>query len=151
MVKNPQIMLYTDGACSVNPGRGGWACILDFKGTRKTLSGGLADTTNNRMELLAVIMGLEALTKPCEVTVVTDSRYVADSVTKGWLANWLKKVNFAGKKNEDLWIRLNKQLQRHKVEFQWVKGHKGHPENEECDRLAVLAYQPENELEQDIR
>ena len=144
-------MLYTDGACSVNPGRGGWACILDYRGTRKTLSGGLADTTNNRMELLAVIKGLEALTKPCEVTVVTDSKYVADSIIKGWLASWLKKPNFGGKKNPDLWKRLDKLLKIHKVEFQWVKGHKGHPENEECDRLAVLAYQPENELEQDIR
>lgn len=144
-------MLYTDGACSVNPGRGGWAFVLGYKATRKTKSGGLANTTNNRMELLAVIKGLETLTKPCEVTIVTDSKYVVDGYTKGWVFNWMSKKDFGGKKNEDLWRRLVKLGETHQLTFQWVKGHKGHPENELCDELAVAAYHPSNELEEDMR
>lgn len=144
-------MLYTDGACSINPGTGGWAFIADYKGTRIKDSGGLLNTTNNRMELLAVIKGLERLTKPCEVTVVTDSKYVADAVSKGWLVGWLKKLNFGGKKNEDLWRAMDAQLKRHQVTFKWVKGHKGHPENEECDAMAVAVYKTRTDLEEDIR
>ena len=139
-----RVQLYTDGACSGNPGPGGWGAILRFGSVEKELSGGEENTTNNRMELTAVIMGLSALKEPCEVTLVTDSKYVADGVTKGWAESWQKngwrKADKKPALNSDLWEKLLKLLKVHKVEINWVKGHAGHPENERCDRLAVEFY-----------
>lgn len=139
-----RVQLYTDGACSGNPGPGGWGAILRFGSVEKELSGGEENTTNNRMELTAVIMGLSALKEPCEVTLVTDSKYVADGVTKGWAESWQKngwrKADKKPALNSDLWEKLLKLLKVHKVEIDWVKGHAGHPENERCDRLAVEFY-----------
>ena len=139
-----EVMLFTDGACSGNPGPGGWGAILRYAGTEKELSGGEPSTTNNRMELSAVIEGLSALKEPCAVTVVTDSKYVFDGVTKGWAAGWRSRgwVKNDGKPalNPDLWERLLELLAVHKVTFNWVKGHAGHPENDRCDRLAVAQY-----------
>ena len=133
------VTLYTDGACSGNPGPGGWAAILTYNGHEKELSGGEASTTNNRMELLAVIKGLETLKfDGCEVTVFSDSRYVVDAVTKGWVFGWEKK-GYKDKKNPDLWRRFMVLYRKHHVRFVWVKGHDGNPENERCDRLAVAA------------
>lgn len=133
--------MYTDGASSGNPGPGGYGTVLLFGPYRKELSEGFRRTTNNRMELLAVIKGLEALKKDgLEVVVYSDSKYVVDSVTKGWIWNWMK-TGFKGKKNEDLWRRYIKAAQNHKVKLQWVKGHAGNPENERCDQLAVMAGQ----------
>ena len=136
-----QVEVYTDGACSGNPGPGGWGAILEYNGVEKELSGGERETTNNRMELTGVIRGLEALKYPCEVTLTTDSRYVVDSVTKGWVYGWKKRGWIKSDKkpalNVDLWEKLLPLLEKHKVEFVWVKGHAGHPENERCDRLAV--------------
>lgn len=133
------IELFTDGAASGNPGPGGYGAILRFKGVEKELSEGFRLTTNNRMELLAVIKGLEALTKDnCPVTVFSDSSYVVNAVEKGWLNNWLR-TGFKGKKNADLWRRFNTVFKKHKVKFVWIRGHNGHPENERCDKLAVDA------------
>lgn len=144
----PKITLYTDGAASGNPGPGGYGVVLLSGPHRKELSGGFKLTTNNRMELLAVILGLEALKKEgSEVTAYTDSRYVADAVEKGWLFDWEKK-DFKKKKNPDLWKRFLKVYRKHKVKFIWVKGHANIPENERCDRLAVEAYQS-GRLEED--
>ena len=136
------VYIYTDGACSGNPGPGGYGAILKYDGHIKELSGGEADTTNNRMELLGVIKALEVLKFPCKVILTTDSKYVADSVTKGWARKW-KQNNWikSDKKkalNVDLWERLLALLDVHDVTFNWVKGHAGHPENERCDRLAVI-------------
>ncbi len=134
--------IFTDGACSGNPGPGGYGAILRCDGREKELSGGDAHTTNNRMELLGVITALEALKYPCEVKLTTDSKYVVDSVTKGWAVGWRKKgwKKADGKPalNVDLWERLLGLLEIHKVEFCWIKGHAGHEENERCDRLAVM-------------
>lgn len=131
------VNIYTDGASSGNPGPGGYGVILTFKEHRKELSEGFKRTTNNRMELLAVIKGLEALTiENQQVTVYSDSKYVVDSVEKGWLWGWVKK-GFKGKKNEDLWRQYIKAAKNHQVKFKWIKGHAGHPENERCDQLAV--------------
>lgn len=133
------VYIYTDGASSGNPGPGGYGVVLVHGSRQKELSGGFRITTNNRMELLAVIVGLEALKKaPLEVTVVSDSKYVVDSVTKGWVYGWEKK-KFAGKKNIDLWMRYLRIARQHKVQMQWVKGHNNHPLNERCDQLAVAA------------
>ncbi len=133
------IDLYTDGAASGNPGPGGYGLVLEAAGRRKELSGGFRRTTNNRMELLAVIVGLEALKKPgSTVTVWSDSKYVVDAVEKGWVFNWVKK-NFKDKKNEDLWRRFLTVYAKHKVKFRWIKGHNDHPQNERCDTLAVQA------------
>ena len=133
------ITMYTDGASSGNPGPGGYGVVLMSGPHRKELSQGFRLTTNNRMELLAVIVGLEALKSPgCNVTVYTDSKYVADAVTLGWVFGWEKK-RFAGKKNPDLWIRFLKIYRQHQVKFVWVKGHASIPENERCDQLAVAA------------
>lgn len=136
-----RVELFTDGACSGNPGPGGWGAILRFEGREKELSGGERDTTNNRMELTAAIVGLETLKEPCRVTITSDSKYLVDAVEKGWLYGWQKKGWRRGKNepvlNVDLWQRLLPQLGRHKVEFNWVRGHAGHPENERCDSLAV--------------
>ncbi len=138
------IELFTDGACSGNPGPGGWGVVLRYNGHEKELSGGEKDTTNNRMELTAAIMGLSALKEPCKVRLVTDSKYVADGITRGWAESW-RKNNWrkADKKpalNPDLWEKLLDLIQEHDVIIDWVKGHAGHPENERCDQLAVAYY-----------
>jgi ribonuclease HI len=133
------ITLYTDGSSRGNPGPGGFGVVLMFKQHRKEISGGFRMTTNNRMELLAVITGLEALKDPGhEVLIYSDSKYVIDSVEKGWLMGWVKK-NFKDKKNEDLWRRYLYVSSKHKIRFQWVKGHAGNKENERCDVLATQA------------
>jgi ribonuclease HI len=134
-----KVILYTDGAASGNPGPGGFGVVLISGRHRKEISQGYRHTTNNRMELLAVITGLEALKAVnCEVTVYTDSKYVADSVEKRWVFAWEKKL-FAGKKNPDLWKRFLSVYRKHKVRLIWIKGHADIPENERCDRLAVEA------------
>ena len=133
------IYLYTDGAAKGNPGPGGYGIVLEAGKHRKELSQGFRLTTNNRMELLAVIEGLQALKKEGQsVEVVSDSKYVVDAINKGWLRSWVKK-GFKGKKNIDLWKRLIPLLQKHRVNFHWVKGHNDHPQNERWDRLAVEA------------
>ncbi len=140
-----EVFLYADGACSGNPGPGGWGAVLKCpaRNLEKRLSGAEAGTTNNRMELTAVIRGLSVLKKPCRVTVVTDSRYVVDAFEKGWIANWLKNGwRTASKqpvKNEDLWRSLMAAAAEHSVRWRWIRGHAGHPENEEADSLAVAA------------
>ncbi len=135
----PKITIYTDGAARGNPGPGGYGIVLLSGHHRKELSQGYRLTTNNRMELLAVIVALEALKiSGCEVVVYTDSRYVADAIEKGWIWNWVKK-RFKGKKNQDLWMRFLEVYKKHHVRFVWVKGHAANPLNERCDRLAVEA------------
>ncbi len=140
-----KVELFTDGACSGNPGPGGWGAILRFHGKEKELSGGDPQTTNNRMELTAVIEGLAALKEPCEVTLTSDSKYVLDALLKGWVYSWKKngwkKADKKPALNVDLWERLLALLEVHKVDLHWVHGHQGHPENERCDALAVAAYQ----------
>ncbi len=140
-----EVTIFTDGACSGNPGPGGYGTVLRYGEHEKELSGGEISTTNNRMELTAVIVGLQALKEPCKVTVVTDSKYVSDAVTKGWAYGWRKKgwKRSDGKPalNPDLWERLLELLAVHKVDFVWIKGHAGHPENERCDALAVAEWQ----------
>ena len=136
-----KVELYTDGACRGNPGRGGWGAILVYAGREKELSGGEPMTTNNRMELLAVISALEALKEPCSVEVVSDSKYVVDAIDKGWLWDWEKRGwKKADKKpvlNVELWQRLLPLLAKHRVCFTWIQGHAGHPYNERCDAIAV--------------
>ena len=138
------VEIYTDGACSGNPGPGGWGAILRYNGHEKELSGGEDDTTNNRMELMAVIMALNSLTRPCHVTIHTDSTYVMDGATK-WITGWVQKgwKNAAKKpvKNKDLWQDLLTAMKPHTIEWQWVKGHSGHPENERADALARQYYE----------
>ncbi|MGN0539707.1 MAG: ribonuclease HI [Candidatus Fimenecus sp.] len=138
------VEMFTDGACSGNPGPGGWGTILRCNGEEKELSGGEMQTTNNRMELSAVIHGLEALKRPCRVKIYSDSSYVVDGITKGWAKAWRKngwiKSNKKPALNPDLWGQLLDLLSKHEYEFVWVKGHAGHPENERCDRLAVAYY-----------
>ena len=140
-----QVTLYTDGACSGNPGPGGWGAILECEGHRKELSGGEASTTNNRMELTAVIEGLSAVKFGCAVTLVSDSKYVIDAITKGWVYSWKakgwRKADKSPALNVDLWEKLLVQLDRHQMTYQWVKGHAGHPENERCDQMAVAQCQ----------
>lgn len=139
-----RIEIYTDGACSGNPGPGGWGAVLVYKGYEKQLSGGEKATTNNRMELTAVIEALRALKEPCEVTLTTDSKYVCDAVNKGWVYSWQrnnwKKADKKPALNVDLWTELLALLKTHQVTFVWVKGHNGHHYNEICDRLAVSEY-----------
>lgn len=136
-----EVQIFTDGACSGNPGAGGWGAILRYGKFERELSGGEPSTTNNRMELSAVIAALAALKEPCHVTLTTDSKYVVDSIKKGWVYSWKKKGWIKSDKkpalNVDLWEKLLPLLEKHKVDFIWVKGHAGHPENERCDRLAV--------------
>ena len=133
------VIIYTDGSSRGNPGPGGYGVVMKYKELRKELSEGFRSTTNNRMELLAVIIGLEALKKRnTPVTVYSDSKYVVDAVEKGWLWGWIKK-DFKGKKNKDLWLRFAEIYKVHRVQFQWVKGNAGIPENERCDQLAVEA------------
>lgn len=135
------VELYTDGACSGNPGPGGWGAILRFGTKEKELSGGEKNTTNNRMELTAVIEGLLALKEPCNVKLTTDSRYVADGISKGWAQNWKKngwrKADKKPALNPDLWDELLRLCEIHTLEITWIKGHDGHVENERCDELAV--------------
>ena len=135
------IYIFSDGACSGNPGPGGYGVIIRCDNREKELSGGEAHTTNNRMELMGVITGLEALKQPCRVVLQTDSKYVVDSVTKGWAEGWRKKGWIKSDKkpalNSDLWERLLDLLKIHDVTFTWIKGHAGHEENERCDRMAV--------------
>ncbi len=134
-----KVTIYTDGAASGNPGPGGYGAVLEAGKFRRELWGGFRRTTNNRMELLAVITALEALKKPgMDVLVVSDSKYVIDSVEQGWVFDWEKK-GFAKKKNPDLWKRFLAIYRQHNVKFQWIRGHNGHPQNELCDRLAVAA------------
>lgn len=137
--------IYTDGACSGNPGAGGWGAVIVYKGIEKELSGGQAQTTNNRMELTAVIEALKALKEPCSVTLTSDSKYVVDGITKGWADSWRAKGWRKGDGkpalNPELWAELLDLLDKHAVEFVWVKGHAGHPYNERCDRLAVGEYE----------
>jgi ribonuclease HI len=136
-----QVEMYTDGAAQGNPGPGGYGVILKYGGKSKELSAGYRLTTNNRMELMAVIAGLEALKKDGQnVLVVSDSKYVVDAVEKGWLSGWVQK-GFKGKKNKDLWLRFLDSYNKHNVRFHWIKGHNNHPYNERCDELAVTAAQ----------
>lgn len=135
-----EVQIYTDGACRGNPGRGGWGAILVYGKYEKELSGGEAETTNNRMELLAAISGLEALREPCQVTLYSDSRYLVDAFLQGWVFSWREHGWKRGRdelKNPDLWARLYELTEIHTVEFVWVKGHDGHDYNERCDRLAT--------------
>ena len=135
------VELYTDGSCSGNPGPGGWGAILRYGTHEKELSGGDAHTTNNRMELSAVIAGLEQLKEPCAVTLTSDSKYVCDAITKGWARSWKKngwrKSDKSPALNADLWDKLLALLDTHEITVVWVKGHAGHPENERCDKLAT--------------
>ena len=135
------VEIFTDGACSGNPGAGGYGVVMRYGTHEKELSGGSSDTTNNRMELMGVIVGLSALKEPCKVTLTTDSKYVVDSITKRWVYNWQKNNWIKSDKkpalNADLWKQLLPLLEMHDVTFNWVKGHAGHPENERCDSLAV--------------
>ena len=141
-----KITIYTDGSAKGNPGKGGYGIVLSAGKHYKEISQGFRHTTNNRMELLAVIVGLESLKKPgYEVLVVSDSKYVVDAVSKKWVFNWEKK-NFKGKKNQDLWKRFLKVYPKHNVSFRWIKGHAGHAQNEICDQLAVMASENTNLL-----
>ena len=140
-----EVHIYTDGAAKGNPGPAGYGVVMEMVGTpyKKEFYEGFRKSTNNRMELLAVIVGLEKLKNlKTKVLVVSDSKYVVDAVEKRWVFQWEKK-NFAGKKNPDLWMRFLKAYRNHKVDFQWVKGHNNHPQNERCDELAVMASQQE--------
>ncbi len=136
-----KVEIFTDGACSGNPGPGGWGTILRYNGAEKELSGGEANTTNNQMELSAVINGLKALKEPCEVTLYSDSQYVCNALKLGWAKKWRSQGWMRNKKdpalNPELWSELLELCDKHQVEVVWVKGHAGHPENERCDRLAV--------------
>ncbi len=138
------VEIFTDGACSGNPGPGGWGAVLRFGTAEKELSGGEKETTNNRMELTAVIEALSALKEPCRVKLTTDSKYVCDAILKEWVYSWKKngwrKADKKPALNVDLWEKLLPLLEIHEVEFCWVKGHAGHPENERCDALAVSFY-----------
>ena len=134
-----RVTIYTDGACSGNPGPGGWGALLIYQGKEKELSGGEPETTNNRMELMAAIMALEALKRPCAVDLFTDSQYVRQGITEwmqGWKARGWKTADKKPVKNEDLWRRLDEARQRHDVTWHWVRGHAGHAENERADELA---------------
>lgn len=135
-----RVEIFTDGACSGNPGIGGWGAILRYKDIEKELSGGEADTTNNRMELMAVIEALSALKKSCNISLYTDSKYVMSGITE-WLENWKRNGWHTANKNKsvkniDLWQQLDELVQKHEIRWIWVKGHNGHPENERCDALA---------------
>ena len=140
-----KVSLYTDGACSGNPGPGGWGAVLVYNGREKRISGGERSTTNNRMELPAAIEGLSALTEPCEVHLVSDSKYLVDGMTKGWARSWKskgwKKSDGKPALNPDLWEKLLCLSEVHKITYEWIKGHAGHEYNEICDRLAVEQYQ----------
>lgn len=136
-----EVEIYTDGACRGNPGPGGWGAILVYRGREKELSGGERETTNNRMELTAVIEGLSALKEPCRVTLTSDSKYVVDAMLQGWAESWRshgwKKSDRSAALNPDLWERLLNLSEKHEMTWIWVKGHAGHPYNERCDKLAT--------------
>ena len=138
------VTLYTDGACSGNPGPGGWGCILEWNGHERELSGGEQSTTNNRMELTAVIMGLSALKEPCAVELYSDSKYVIDALEKGWAWDWKKRGWIKSDKkpalNPDLWEQLLTLVSQHQVTYHWVKGHAQNPKNTRCDELAVAEW-----------
>jgi len=138
--KDNTVYLYTDGACLGNPGPGGWAAILKYKTYYRELSGGEDHTTNNKMELMALIKGLEALKRKCKVLLYTDSKYIHDTLNKGWIEKWIKSnwrtASKTPVKNKELWQRLLSLLKKHEVEIKWVKGHSGHTENERCDIIA---------------
>jgi ribonuclease HI len=138
-----KVDIYTDGACRGNPGKGGWGAVLVYNGREKELSGGERETTNNRMELTAAIKALRQLREPCEVTLTSDSKYLIDAITKGWVRSWKakgwKKSDGKPALNSDLWEKLLTLLEIHTVKFVWVRGHNGHEYNERCDRLAVSA------------
>ena len=140
-IRMKKVDIYTDGACRGNPGKGGWGAVLVYNGREKELSGGEKETTNNRMELTAAIKALRQLREPCEVTLTSDSKYLIDAITKGWVKSWKSKgwKKSDGKEalNVDLWEELLPLLDTHKVTFVWVKGHDGHPYNERCDKLAT--------------
>jgi ribonuclease HI len=139
------VTLYTDGACSGNPGPGGWGAILEFNGIEKELSGGESSTTNNRMELTAVIAGLQALKEPCQVELYSDSKYVIDGLSKGWAVSWQKngwrKADKKPALNPDLWEVLLELTNKHQLNYHWVKGHADNPKNNRCDELAVMESQ----------
>ena len=143
MAQLPAVEIYTDGACSGNPGRGGYGVILKYKDVEKELSGGFFHTTNNRMELMAVIKGLEALKQPCRVTLYSDSQYVINAINKGWVNKWRTNNWFRSKdklaKNADLWKKLLSFAEKHKITWVWVKGHSTNVYNNRCDQLAVEA------------
>lgn len=143
-----KVEIFTDGACSGNPGPGGFGVVLRFNGVEKELSGGFRNTTNNRMELMGAIAGLEALKEPCEVTLTTDSQYLVNAIEKGWVYKWKANGWMRNNKeealNRDLWERLLRVMEKHRVHFQWIRGHAGHAENERCDRLAVQAASKDN-------
>lgn len=136
-----KINIYTDGSCSGNPGPGGWGAILKYKDVEKEISGGNSNTTNNRMELTAVIEALKLLKEPCDITITTDSSYIVKAFNEGWLDNWIKnnwkKSDKSPVLNRDLWETLMNLLCSHKYVFEWIKGHNCHPENERCDKLAT--------------
>ncbi|MBE6895398.1 MAG: ribonuclease HI [Ruminococcaceae bacterium] len=136
-----RIEIFTDGACKGNPGPGGWCAILRYNGVEKMISGGEKETTNNRMELSAVLFALKALKEPCHITLQSDSKYVLDSLSKGWVYGWQKKgwKKSDGKPalNVDLWHQLLEEIKKHELSYVWIKGHAGHPENERCDAQAV--------------
>ena len=136
-----QVTIYTDGACSGNPGPGGWGAILRYRNIERAISGGEAETTNNRMELTAVLRAFSLLKEPCEVTLCSDSKYVIDGLQKGWAKGWRargwKKADKSPALNADLWEKLLGLAEGHVIHYKWIKGHAGHPENERCDRLAV--------------
>ena len=138
------VTLYTDGACSGNPGPGGWGAILEYNGNRKEMSGGEINTTNNRMELTAVIRGLQALNQSCIVELYSDSKYVIDALSKGWAEGWKKRGWIKSDKkpalNPDLWEVLLEQVARHELHYHWVKGHADNPMNNRCDELAVAEW-----------
>lgn len=138
------VEIFTDGACSGNPGPGGWGAVLRYGNTEKELSGGEKETTNNRMELTAAIMALRALKEPCKVTLTTDSKYLADGIGKGWAKSWQKngwkKADKKPALNVDLWEEILMLFEKHEITINWVKGHNGHKENERCDELAVSFY-----------
>lgn len=140
-----EVTLYTDGACSGNPGPGGYGTVLIYKGTKKELSEGFPETTNNKMELLSVIVGLRCLKEKCKVEIYSDSKYVVDAINEGWLISWQangwRKSDKKPVKNIELWEELLSLMEKHEITFHWVKGHDGNEYNEICDKLAVKAYQ----------
>jgi ribonuclease HI len=149
-----KVSIFTDGACSGNPGPGGYGVVLKFNDAEKELSGGFRNTTNNRMEIMGAIAGLESLKETCDVTITTDSQYVVNAIEKGWAEKWKSLGWMRNNKdralNPDLWDRLLVLVGKHKVKFQWIKGHAGHVENERCDRLATAAAAAPN-LPEDTR
>ncbi len=149
-----EVIIYTDGACSGNPGPGGYAAVLIFQGKRKEISGGYKNTTNNRMEMMAAIEGLHSLKQPCKVSLYSDSQYVVQSINQGWVEKWRannwKRNKKDSAKNVDLWIDLMKLVEMHEVKFIWTRGHAGDTENERCDQLAVEAASRSN-LPEDVQ